>query len=209
MATDGQLQTYYANLLILQYRSKPKAFATIRAVAKAAIINQIPLAVQDAFNLDTAIGVQLDVLGKYAGVTRNGYDFSGPVTLDDENFRQLIKIQIIQNSSGSSLADIDNLLEIFFENVIFVFDHKDMRMSYYIDSNEVSTELAEFFVMGGFLPRPMGVQLSAIIYAPVLDTFFGFRTYYAPAYNVSPFNTYADYEMDTPWLSYANAIAIP
>ena len=205
--TDGELQIYYANLLIIQYRQKPQAYATIKATTKAAIINQLPLAVQNAFDLETAVGVQLDILGKYVVVVRTRSHFSGAVTLDDDDFRQLIKIKIIQNSSGSSLADIQNLLQLFFPGVLFVFDHQDMRMSYYLDSNEISTELAEFFVMGGFLPRPMGVQLSVLTFAPVLDTFFGFRTYEAPAFGVSPFNTYSAYDMNSPWLSYANGIA--
>src|ERR1019366_7642336 len=50
----------------------------------------IPLAVQDAFNItgsNLAVGVQLDVVGKYAGVTRNGAGLSGQlVTLDDADF---------------------------------------------------------------------------------------------------------------------------
>jgi hypothetical protein len=59
---------YYKNLLIIQYNNKPKAQETIElnlnALLKDDILNQL----EDAFNLETAIGKQLDILGKYIGL---------------------------------------------------------------------------------------------------------------------------------------------
>ena len=77
----------------------------------------LPLAVQNGYNLtgdDTAIGDQLDVIGKYAGVSRSGQGFSTNITLDDADFLQLIRAAIVQNSSGSSLYDIQALIAEFF-----------------------------------------------------------------------------------------------
>lgn len=65
-----EILDYYANLLIIQYRNQPKAKATIQAIVKAFIANNIILNIRDAFNIDTAVGVQLDILGKYIGVDR-------------------------------------------------------------------------------------------------------------------------------------------
>lgn len=202
----SEIINYYASLLILQYLGKPKAYANIQTVVTPVIMDQLPLAVQDAFAVPTAIGVQLDVLGKYAGVSRNQYDFSGPVTLDDDDYRKLIQIQIIQNSSGSSLATIQQLLQTFFPDVIQVYDYQDMTMDYFFLSTIGSQQLAEVFIEGGFLPRPMAVRLRGTIVHPTIDNFFGFRTYYGPGENVNPFNSYADYQMDWPWLSYQNAL---
>jgi len=69
-------QNYFANLLIIQYHDKPKAVATIKALLS--ILNPINQAtgnwlindIRDAFNLDTAVGEQLDWIGKYVGVDR-------------------------------------------------------------------------------------------------------------------------------------------
>lgn len=167
----------------------------------------LPFAVQNAYNIDTAVGVQLDVLGKYVGVTRYGYTFTGPITLDDDEFRVLIKVEIINNSNGSSLADIQNLLHMFFPGTLLVFDFQDMHMDYFFDSSIGSRQLAEVFVQQGVLPKPMGVELGALIYSPDIDSFFGFRTYPVGPYNVSGFNTYDSYSMSSPWLSYSDAIA--
>lgn len=204
--TTLEIINYYANLLILQYVGKPKAYATIQAFATMPIMDQLPTQVQNAYNIDTAVGVQLDVLGKYVGVSRNQYNFTGPVSLSDDDYRLLIKIQIVQNNSGSSLATIQNLLNTFFLGVINVFDYQDMTMDYFFDTDIGSNNIAEVFVKGGFLPRPMGVRLRATIIAPGAKAFFGFRTYFGEAFRSTPFNTYSNYNTTWNWLSYKDAI---
>lgn len=172
--TTQELINYYANLLILQYIGKTNAYATIQALVTPVIMSQLPLLVQNAFNMDgTAVGVQLDVLGKYAGVTRTGYGLTGvPITLDDTDFFKFIQLAILTNSSGSDLNTIQKLIQIYFPGELFVFDHKEMRMSYLINSTIGSQELVELFITEGLLPKPMGVQLAAPIYSSNLK-FFG------------------------------------
>ena len=60
----------YVNLLIIQYHDKPNAQALVRAVIGEVLANAILLQIRDAYDLDTAVGVQLDVLGKYIGTDR-------------------------------------------------------------------------------------------------------------------------------------------
>lgn len=64
------LQNYYANLLIVQYNGLPKASATIKMLVKLIFINLILLQIRDAFDWKTAIGTQLDIVGKWVGVSR-------------------------------------------------------------------------------------------------------------------------------------------
>lgn len=170
--------------------------------------NTLPLALQLAFSIGTAVGPQLDVIGKYVGVSRNGYSFSGAVTLGDSDFTQLIRIAIIQNSSGSSLADIQNLLNIFFPGTILVFDFADMSMDYFFNSAIGSNVLAEFFIKGGHLPKPMGVQLGTLVYANPINNFFGMRTMLIPPHNVHGFNTMAQYDTGCPWLQMGDGISV-
>ena len=70
MSTTDDLKNYYSNLLIMQYNQKPKAIATIQALSGAAIASDIEGQVKAAFDLDTAIGKQLDILGNLVGVSR-------------------------------------------------------------------------------------------------------------------------------------------
>ncbi len=74
-ATSEQLLSYYANLLIAQYYNKPKAVGTISALmagtgAYGILANAIYNQVRDGFDLATAVGQQLDYLGKLRGVDR-------------------------------------------------------------------------------------------------------------------------------------------
>lgn len=203
--TNDQLKTYYANLLIVQYRDKVKARATVEMDAGFVIMEQLPLSVQDAFDIESAEGVQLDTIGIIVGVSRNGYTFTGPITLDDDEFRVFIRMAIITNNAGGSLYDIQLLLQTYFPQTILVYDQQNMHMGYFFDSSIGSRNLAEMFVKQGLLPKPMGVQLAALIYTNNIYNFFGFITYLITDGDFG-FNSYTDYSEDSPWLSYSNAI---
>lgn len=172
----------------------------------------LPLAVQNAFNLNgdnTAVGKQLDVIGKYVGVKRNGTGLDGRfIVLDDADFLKFIQLAIIQNSVGSSLADIQSLLNTFFPDQVLVFDTTLMSIYYYISTEVGSEDLIEMFITQGLLPRPMAVRIPFIIFAPNINAFFGFRTYEEPNDNATPFNTYDDYDTSTHWLSYHDVFTL-
>jgi len=74
MATQAELVAIsyeYADLLLAQYVNSPRARKTVSLLAYRAMCDLVQLDVQDAFSLETASGAQLDVLGKYIGLSRN------------------------------------------------------------------------------------------------------------------------------------------
>lgn len=83
------LKDYYANLLIVQYHDKPKAVATIKLFVDLLFVNVIFFQIRDAFDWRTAIGNQLDIIGKWVGVDRfflgQTYDFFQWFSLIDWN----------------------------------------------------------------------------------------------------------------------------
>lgn len=206
MTTD-EIAEYYANLLIIQYNQKPKARAEIKAIVTPLLMDQLPIAVRDAYNVDTAVGVQLDVLGEIVGISRNIKTFTSTLVLNDTDYRLLIKVKIIKNTSGSSLKSIQALLKTYFPNSIRVFDYQNMSMCYFIDSTQISLSLAEAIVRSKLLPKPMAVQLGAVIYLGSIANIFGFRTYTVPNTSGKPFNNYTSYDLSAPWLSYADALS--
>ena len=66
-----ELCNYYVERLIYQYGTLPNASRLIALMTKQAIADDIFNLIQLAYNLDTAVGPQLDVIGKYVGVARN------------------------------------------------------------------------------------------------------------------------------------------
>lgn len=198
--------TGVASLLALVSNNLTASAAAV-TVAVTETDQTLPIAVANGFDPLTAVGVQLDVIGKYQGVTRSGYDLAGnPITLDDADFSALINFAIIRNTSGSSLNDIQSLLFQFYPNLIYAFDYQNMHMSYLVSSTLGSTNLLQLLITENLLPKPMAVQLAVIIVGPVLNMFFGFRTYENANSFVTPFNDYASYQLDWPWLSYRDAI---
>jgi hypothetical protein len=201
--TIDEYKQYYSNLLIAQYRSKPKAKAHIEALIKPIGIDLLPLAVQSAFNLETAEGIQLDTVGQYVGASRT---VVGPnslkVVLSDADYRVLIKLAVIKNTSHSTLGEIQDLIAAFFADNILITDNTIMQLNYFIGEGIGSTDLQYALLYGDYLPRPMAVQTSVVVVPPFTAPYFGMRTYSSGGVNISPFNSYDLYNTNAPWLSY-------
>lgn len=71
MPTLRETCDYYCDLLLFQYRNAPRARATIAIYVKQALGDLLAVSLNEAFDLDQAVGPQLDILGKYIGVPRN------------------------------------------------------------------------------------------------------------------------------------------
>jgi|GEM_PF-1796572 hypothetical protein len=61
---------YYVARLIFQYADKPNAQRLIAILAKQAAMDDLATLVLGGFDLDSAVGPQLDILGKYIGASR-------------------------------------------------------------------------------------------------------------------------------------------
>lgn len=68
-----ELTLYYVNLLIAQYVNKAKARNTVGVFCREVSADSIAAAVRDGFNLETAVGKQLETLAAYRGCVRTIY----------------------------------------------------------------------------------------------------------------------------------------
>ena len=158
---------------------------------------------EDAFDLDTAVGRQLDILGSRLGVTRNVYLRNGdPIALNDTDFRTFIKLQAARMTLTSALWDIQSLLIDFFQDQIRVFDNLNMTMDYFVFGE--SSTLISVLIKQDMLPRPTGVGIKAVYDLPYKKV-YGFQTYNTQSYPVIGFNSYENYDEETSWVSYSNA----
>lgn len=155
----------YENLLIVQYSDKPKAAATV-----ALIVNQYKKSFdvieqfEIAFDLDTAVVKQLDVLGKIVGISRNiegiipkvffgffgnpnanGFSLAPFYTLDqqkytdtqlnDSDYRFFIRMKIAKNHAKATMAD-DNGSNL--KHIIFsMFD----GYAYMVDNKDMTVTI--------------------------------------------------------------------
>jgi Protein of unknown function (DUF2612) len=192
--TTQEVIDYYSNLLLSQYNGLPLATGMVQAFVTPIIMNQLPNLILNGFEIGTAVGPQLDVLGKYVGVTRSGLGLNQqPITLDDSDFTTLIMIGIVNNNlpaytqtvlsdylegpssnyvnslypqaGGYSLFAIDLFLQTFFPGTIFCYDNLNMELNYLVTSAAVATEnLFQMIVTQNLLPQPMGVAIASTIY---------------------------------------------
>ena len=183
---------YYADLLILQYKTQPKARATISALTEKVIADGILLDVINGFNIDTAIGKQLDLLGKYIGLSRNVKEKVGSpssIILTDSQYRLLLKLKLLCNTSYSSTSQIRKALYQIFPNDVRVFDNRTMTIEY-----ELSTEfndLVNVIRAEQLLPFPMGLGFNVII-VPDLLQLYGYYGYDGLHNNPNGYSSYTD-----------------
>ena len=167
-ATDS----YYSNLLILQYHNKPKAKATIEA-SVGLLPDELIINVINGFDIETAIGAQLDILGEYIGVDRYYLVDNQAEMLSDDDYRLILKLKAISNTSDLSHKALEDSLYDFFGNTVRMDSDGNMEMTYFVPLNK--TPLIQAAIQKEVLPRPMGVRCSYIIEYD--KKFFGFCTY--------------------------------
>lgn len=164
---------YLSSLLIIQFHSKPKAKATIEALGKMFPADLI-LTVRDAFNIDTAVGKQLDILAKYVGVTRFYTHTDGTIiTLNDNELRMLIKFACICNTSNMSQYDLDTSLYNFFGGQVRASSNGNMAITFFVKSD--SQIVVDAAIQQRVLPTPAGVQANQVVVQD--EDFFAFVDY--------------------------------
>ena len=73
MADTTEITKHYQDLLVSQWVNMPKARSTIKALTDCAVADLLALDIRDAFDINTAVGVQLDDIGAIIGLGRDIY----------------------------------------------------------------------------------------------------------------------------------------
>jgi len=163
--------SYYLGLLTSEYRSSPKFMAMTAALLQPLFdLITCLLSFQGAFDLDTAEGVQLDLLGQIIGVARTvtfiPSDDVSPV-LDDPTYRLLLRARLGWNLFSGNLGALQSLwLRQFPSGEIVVSDQQNMSATVFVTGAFSSSILVDLVENGYLVPRPQGVQFTYIM--PVL-----------------------------------------
>lgn len=152
--------SYYTDLITSEHSDQPRYRATIETTVKPlsdlqAFISHLP----EDFDLDEAIGNQLDIVGQWVGRSRNipvplaglyftwddptrGWNkgiWKGPYDtiygisrLDDDTYRRLLYAKIMTNNWDGTVEGGQAALDEFFDNpntLVFIQDNNDMSMT--------------------------------------------------------------------------------
>ena len=195
--------------LVTSQHQKPRYTALVAVLTQPLVDAQALLASMPAeFDVDTAVGVQLDAVGLWAGITRvlrvplSGVYFawgiegvgwsegvwkgpydptSGLTSLPDDVFRRLIKARIAANAWDGSIPGAYSVWESAFADtgsIILIQDNQAMSMVVGIAGQPLDT-IEQALLVNGYIPlKPEGVQVLYYAVAPSVGPLF--------AWDVSP-----------------------
>lgn len=164
----------YLNRITSEHKVRPKFMALVEARLKPFVeLFELLEEIDKAFDLDTAEGNQLDIIGQYVGVSRL-LDFqpnNAEPLLPDSCYRMLLKARISLNNWDGSIEGIKKIWgDVFPEYEIQIVDNQDMTMEARIIGLETLFE-NELVQHGYITPKPMGVLIDySVVFSIKLDT---------------------------------------
>jgi len=166
---------YYANILTSEYRTAPLFNPWLNAVL--AIANNTSNCLQfitSNFDLDYAVGVQLDTLGIIIGVSRVvPFQPSGGVSpiLDDTTYRLLLRATIANNQWNGVIGSMYPIwVTLFPGGKISVIDNQNMTATIVIYGSFTSI-IQDMITHDMIIPRPQAVAYN-YVFGDI--PFFGF-----------------------------------
>lgn len=195
----------YTQLITSEHNQKPKYMAMVEAVTQPiADISAFLKTVPGYFDLDTAIGAQLDILGQWIGRSRRvevpitgvyfsfddasvGWDAgvwkgefdpdSGLVSLPDDSYRLLLKAKVAANKWDGTIPSAYDIWEEAFANtgaLIIIQDNQDMSMVVGIAGASLDL-VSQAILTQGYIPlKPEGVRVNYYAVSTINGPLFGF-----------------------------------
>lgn len=188
----------YLALITSEHQDKPLYLETVtQSVEPLVKVQNVMAGIMQKYDIDTAVGVQLDVLGEWigrsrfietpiegvyfewqgtvatgwrSGVWRGIFDpVSGLVAMPDELYRLVLKAKIGANSwDGSIPAAYAIYQPLFPNNTVMILDNQDMTMTIAIAGAPLDP-ISQALLTGGYIPlKPEGVRIAGYIF-PVVD----------------------------------------
>ncbi|KAA9370919.1 DUF2612 domain-containing protein [Ochrobactrum quorumnocens] len=194
----------YLDLIPNWNLEKPKFSATISALVEPLSGGQVFVShLPKDFDLDVAIGSQLDIVGEWVGRTRYvqtpipnvwfsfdvegvGFDQgtwryvydldAGMTRLDDDHYRILLRAKIAANQWDGTIPGAKAVLDpVFGEGThVFIQDHMDMSMTIGV-SGQIPSAVTLALLAGGYIPlKPSGVRVNYLVVSVNQTAMFGF-----------------------------------
>lgn len=186
----------YLNLITNEHRQKPVFVATVSvAVSPLVQVQSVLNSLTAKYDVDYAVGEQLDRVGEWVGVTRylttpltgvyftwddadsTGWDYgtwrapfdpiSGLTALPDDEYRILVKAKIAANAWDGSIPKAYEIWEtVFVDSTILIQDNQDMTMTVGVVGGLLST-ITKALLTGGYIPlKPEGVAVDYYAVTP-------------------------------------------
>lgn len=183
----------YLTLITSEHKEKPKFVATVTSsVSPFAKLQEVMRKFVQDFDVDLAVGVQLDTVAKWVGIPRtiavpiSGYYFSwddvvadgwdngiwkglgdpdsGFTTLPDDLYRTLIKTKIKANHWRGDIPGAYDIIDtaLSVDGAVKIVDNQNMTMTVRVQAG-VLPAVEQAIVTAGYLPiKPAGVKATYV-----------------------------------------------
>lgn len=168
---------YYLKLVTSEYRNSPKFLSWLLACLRPLDdANECLASFVTSFDLDFAVGVQLDALGVIIGQSRTvGFQPSGGVSpvLTDTTYRTLLKARILQNQWSGTINSLYTSWQLLFPGGrITIVDNHNMTATIIL-SGAFDSIMSDLIQQGYIVPRPETVQYDfAFATTPIFSVDF-------------------------------------
>jgi hypothetical protein len=192
----------YTDLITSEHADKAKFVAAVKAATDPFVDLQAVLrGMPDDFDLDQAIGAQLDDVGQWVGISRNiktpltgvyfawdtagvGWDegywkrpfdpSQGLTSLLDGPYRLLLKATIALNVWDGELASAKAAIDpLFPNNALYIQDNQDMSMTVAVSGPKLDVISAGLLTGGYLAMKPAGVRINFVFTSDPPAPIFG------------------------------------
>lgn len=183
----------YTTLITSQHRSRPKFSAWLTTIAGSiGDITDVLAEMNEKFDVDTAVGAQLDVVGLWVGCSRyvvvpinNWFSFDTPgkgfdegfwrgsfdpgtglYLLDDVSYRRIIRAVIAADHWDGTLKNYHAVLQKAMPsgNTIWAVDNFDMSIDIHVSGPKLNAVMTALLTTGKLSEiKPAGVAIAAYI----------------------------------------------
>lgn len=195
----------YINLITSEHADKPLFVKMVEETIKPYLdTTNLELTYQQLYDVDVAVGSQLDVVGLWVGVSRRlqtplqvyfsfdieglGFDqglwkgrfdpVNGITNLDDYHYRLLIKARILNNAWDGSIENAYALASIVFSTynlVLFIEDYANLTMAVGLAGpGSIDSVIFALLTEGYFRIKPAGVRIANYFTASLPGPLFAF-----------------------------------
>jgi hypothetical protein len=180
----------YTTLITSEHNGRPNFMALLQALVQPSIDSQnLCNTFPSLFDIEVAVGDQLDIIGRWVGVSRNlsvpvtGVFFSwgivglgwgqgnwtspfdtsaGMIVLADGDYRTLLLATIASNQWDGTIPGAYDIMQLLFELTgvqMIIQDNQDMSMSVIVLSHTTSAVFISLLKSGLLIMRPAGVNI--------------------------------------------------
>lgn len=195
----------YTSLITSEHADKPNFVASVAASVQPFVdvlstLNALPA----AFDIDLAVGRQLDIIGQWIGVTRYvssplagvyfafddidlGWDqgvwwapgdpLTGLESLPDDIYVLLLRAKIVANQWDGTIPGAYTAWDVLFSPSglqILIQDNGDMTMDLALTGATNNAVFVNLFAAGYLNLRPAGVRIASFLFPSLPGPIFGF-----------------------------------